>query len=155
MTLRIDSAGSPLPCPPVTPRERQRVRPGTVIGARNLAGTKLPQNVLTKILSQFGPLPHVLQEAPRMAEIGLPRAGRLAAQAHFLTEPLDVAVDEARRRGCLRAREGGWVLAPGVGHPPPRQARCAPPRARRQSPASVRRAVRGPNVGPGVCAPER
>ena len=107
--------------PPGVPLTKpERADQLAVIGARHPAGTKLPQNVLTKILSQFGPLPHILQEAPRMAEIGLPRAGRVAAQAHFLIEPLDAAVDEARPRGCLRAWEGGWVLALGWGlHLPP------------------------------------
>jgi hypothetical protein len=69
----------------------------------------------TKVLSQFGPLPHTLQKAPRMAEISLPRSGRVAAQAHFFAEPLDAAVDEAGRRGCFRSLEGGRVLAVGWG----------------------------------------
>ena len=50
-----------------------------------------------------------------MAEISLPRSGRVAAQAHFFAEPLDAAVDEAGRRGCFRPLEGGRVLAVGWG----------------------------------------
>ena len=52
-----------------------------MIGTRHPAGAELPQDVLPKIGDQIRPLPHILEESPRMSEIGLPGADPVGAQA--------------------------------------------------------------------------